>query len=236
MKKILFSLVFLVGFANASEALVAVGAGYKHPLMNVVKSFEAQNPGLKINLSAGNMKQVSTLVKNNKEVLLAVGEKGFLVGKEKLNFTKFLVIGSGHVVIIYKKGVKMTSYKDLLNFQKIAMPNVKGAVYGIRGEQFLTNSGLKAKLKDKLLIVSNVPQTASYVVRGEVDAGIVNMSAALRFKDKIGGFLKVPTTLYKPITIGAGVRKPCLLNEACKAFVKYLQTPKAKEIFKSFGL
>lgn len=236
MKKIFVSLALLSGLLYANSVLVAVGAGYKRPLAEVIKNYELENKSEKINYSAGNMKQVSSLVKNNKSIALAIGEKGFLVQKEKIPFKSFMSLGSGKVVIAYKKGIKMSDIKDLLKLKKIAMPNAKGAVYGIRGKQFLENSGLLKQLKDRLLVVANVPQTASYVVRGEVDAGIINLSSALSFKGKIGGYILVPKQLYKPITIGVGELDGCSKNKACQRFLSYLKSKKAKAVFAKYGL
>lgn len=115
------------------------------------------------------------------------------------------------------------------------MPQPKKAIYGIAGEEFLKNSKLYKEVKDKLYIVATVPQAATYVITKEVDAGIINLTAALANKSKIGGYIVVPNEYYAPINIVAGKLESCN-NKECQSFIEFLSTTKSKDIFKKYGL
>ena len=90
-------------------------------------------------------------------------------------------------------------------------------------------------IKDKLYVVATVPQSMTYIITNEVDAGIVNLTAALANKSKIGGYIEVPQQYYTPIEIVAGKLESSNTKE-CEKFVDFLSTQTAKDIFKKYGL
>ncbi|MBE7358314.1 molybdate ABC transporter substrate-binding protein [Campylobacter sp. RM12327] len=119
-------------------------------------------------------------------------------------------------------------------FTRIATPDNKKSIYGIAATEVLNNTNLK--IDNKLLFVSTVPQTASYVISREVDAGFVNLSEALSIQDKIGGIYKIDENLYKEISIVAFVLQPCNKNKLCNEFLEFLNSDKAKAIVNKYGL
>lgn len=234
LKKIAVSFLALGLSVSAADLKVAAGAGYKKPLMDVIKEYEKN--GTKVDAFFGNMKQVSTQAKQT-DIALIVGDKNFLSTKSELDFKGFLSLGVGKVVIAYPKGKSITSIEDLAydNVQKIAMPQPKKAIYGIAGEEFLKNSQLYEKVKDKLYVVATVPQSMTYVITNEVDVGIVNLTAALTNSSQIGGYIEVPTQYYSPIEIVAGKLGSCSTKE-CEKFLEFLSTQTTHDIFKKYGL
>lgn len=237
MFKIMMSLlVLLLGSALSAESLkIAAGAGYKKPLMDVLKVYEQNHP--KIDAMFGNMAQVLAHAKQG-EVSLLIGDKKFLEKQNEVLFSRYQTIGYGRAVIAYAQGVKLSKIDDLQasSITKIALPDTQKAIYGIAGMEFLKNSQLYEVLKDKLLIVATVPQVATYVITHEVDAGIINLTAALDAKDKIGGYLEIPSSLYTPIEIVAGSLDTCSKNKECTDFVAFLNSNSAKDIFNRYGL
>ena len=106
--------------AHAENLKVAAGAGYKAPLMEVIKEYE--KGGEKIDPFFGNLQQVSTQAKQT-NIALIVGDKNFLATKSNLDFKEYLPLGVGKVVIAYPKGSKLTSVEDLKksSIKRIAM-------------------------------------------------------------------------------------------------------------------
>ncbi|MDD2384746.1 MAG: molybdate ABC transporter substrate-binding protein [Sulfurospirillaceae bacterium] len=237
MVKILLSfLVLFIGSILSAESLkIAAGAGYKKPLIDVLKVYEQTHP--KIDAMFGNMAQIFAHAKQG-EVSLLIGDKKFLEKQKEVVFSSYQTIGYGKAVIAYAKGVKFSKVEDLQapSMTKIALPDTTKAIYGIAGMEFLKNSQLYDVIKDKLLIVATVPQVITYVITHEVDAGIVNLTAALDAKDKIGGYLEIPAALYTPIEIVAGRLDTCSKNKECTDFVAFLNSNSAKEIFHRYGL
>ncbi len=234
MKKI-FILIFLTTISLLAQDLkVAAGAGYKKVVLKVIKEYEKS--GKKVDGFFGNMRQVTTQA-NQTDIGLVIGDKNFLLKKSGLDIKEYISIGEGKVVIAYgKKSAKINSSKDLLseNIKKISMPQPKKAIYGIAGKQFLENENLYNSVKDKLYVVATVPQSLTYIITNEVDAGIINLTAALENKEKIGGYFLVDKNSYSKIEIIAAKLPTC--KKECENFVDFLNTKTAKDIFNSYGL
>jgi len=235
MKKIIALLVLSAIFLQAQALRIAGGAGYKKPIMEVVKLYEKQT-GEKLEPIFGNMKQVSTQAQNT-DIAVVIGDKKYLLKRSGLPFKQYHFLGKGYVVVGYAKGITLSSIDELKSdkIQKLAMPQPKKAIYGRGGEEFLKNSKLYDKVKDKLYVVATVPQVANYVMTGEVEAGIMNLTAALAFKNKIGGYIKVDESLYSPIQIVAGELPTCK-DSTCKNFIDFLSKDEVKKIFKKYGM
>lgn len=236
MKKVVslgFLLVAII--ANASGLKIAGGAGYKKPLMEVVKLYEAKK-SIKLEPTFGNMKQITTQAKNS-DIALIIGDKRYLSTKSGLEFSKYSFLGKGYVVLAYAKGVKIESVADIKSdsIKKVAMPEPKKAIYGTAATEFLKASNLYMSVKEKLYVVATVPQVVNYLVSGEVEVGIINLTAALAFEDKLGGYLKVEESTYIPIEIVVGELPTCK-SATCKDFVEFLQTDDVKKVFQKYGM
>lgn len=231
MKKIV--VLMLVAFAlNASEITLAAGAGYKKMTLELLENFSAKN---KIDSTFGNVRQITTQAQNH-DISLLIGDKKFFDGIEGFDTKVYQKIGDGKLVLIYPKEKAIKSIKDLENasVKKIAMPDAKKAIYGRATTQLIKNANLN--ISNKMLEVATVPQTASYVISGEVDAGFVNLSEALVIKDKIGGILQIDQSLYNQIEIVALELESCSKKSVCKEFLDYLKSDVAKKIIKKYGL
>lgn len=77
----------------------------------------------------------------------------------------------------------------------------------------------------------------SYVVRGEMDAGFVNLVAARCNKDKIGSFTAVKDG-YKPVLMTAVPVKDLKAQDKAdvEAFMVFLASDKATPILNKFGV
>ena len=228
-------MLLCVSFAFGENLKIAVGAGYKKPVTEVLKEYEKTHP--KVDAMFGNMAQIFAHA-SQMEISLVIADKKFLEKQHDLVFTQYQTIGLGKAVLAFAKGIQLSSIEDLAKpeIQKIAMPESKKAIYGDAGIEFLHNAHLYDKVKDKLLIVSTVPQVSAYVVTNEVDVGIINLTAALDNGDKQGGYIEIPSHLYTKIEIVAGSLKSCEQSAQCQSFVSFLSSPAAKEIFTKYGL
>lgn len=232
MKKLL--LVSLMGlFLHADAVKIASAAGYKKPVMEVIAAFEKR--GEKVEALFGNMRQVITQAKNGR-IEVVIGDKIFLE-KSGLPIRGYQPIGKGKVVLAYSKKSHLNGVEDLTKgeIKKVAIPQPKKAIYGSAGEAFLRHENLYEKIENKLYIVAKVPQVVAYLVTGEVDAGIINLTAALANKERLGGYILADEQSYAPIEITAARLDRCK-NGSCGAFLKFLGTPAAQEIFRKYGL
>lgn len=233
LKKLLFIFIASSLTLIASDLKIGADAGYKKPLMEIIKEYEKE--GGKVEAIFGHLKQITTQATQT-DIALILGDKKFLSNTKELNFKDYLALGEGELVIVYAKDKKISSINDLTNknIKKITIPDPSNAIYGIAGTEFLRNSKLEDLIKDKLLVVSTVPQAMTYILTNEVDAGFVNLSEALANKDNIGGFIKIDKKLYTPIEIVVGKLDSC--DEKCEKFLQFLTTKTSKDIFEKYGL
>lgn len=235
MFKILVLLLGVLSLLLQAQSLkVASVAGYKKPMMQIAKEYKDSRKD--VDMMFGNMKKTVSQAKYA-DVCLVVGDKQYLSTKSELDIKSYSKLGEGKLVLAFAKGVNITSVDDLANvsIKRIAMPHAKKAIYGKAAKEFLSHDKLEAKLKDKLYEVATVPQVATYLISKEVDAGFMNLTAALNHKDKLGGYLIIDTKLYSPIDIVAAElnRENC---ENISEFVEFLGSDYAKDTLKRAGL
>lgn len=231
-----FLLVFaLAGLAQAEPLTVASAAGYKKLVTELATAFEAKT-GDKVELIFGNMGQVVAQAKASGKVHMVIGEESFLKQAD-LALASFTKLGQGTLVVAWPKGKSFSVLADLARpgVKRVAMPDPAKAIYGMAGKQALGHAGLTDALKDKLLVVATVPQVMTYVVTGEVDAGLANLTDTLGQAGQIGGYFVVDQALYAPISIGAGVLAGQQTPEVA-AFVAFLGSAQGRELARKHGL
>ena len=164
-----------------------------------------------------------------------MGDEAFLK-KTDLGIKAYGRIGKGALVLVTPKDKQIKDVSELKNLAKIAMPDAKKAIYGVRTTEFLKNSGLEADLAPKMLPVAGVPQVVAYVTNGEVDAGFINSTEAVAREGEFGSVIYIDESLYSPVFISAAKLASCDKNANCAKFLNELKTPRSKEIFAKFGL
>jgi len=238
MKRLVLAFLLLFSFAALAQAeplTVASGAGYKRLVTELAAAYEAKT-GHKTELVFGNMGQIIAQAKASGKIQMIVGEQSFLK-QAGLPLASFTELGKGALVVAWPKGKSFSSLADLARpeVKRVAMPDPAKAIYGIAGKEALAKAGLADSLKDKLLVVATVPQVMTYVVTGEVDAGLANLTDTLGQAGQIGGYFVVDPALYSPISIIAGVLAGQQTPEAA-AFAAFLASPQGRELARKHGL
>ena len=120
--------------------------------------------------------------------------------------------------------------------KKIAVANPEHAPYGKAAVAAMKKENVYDKVSDKLVFGENISQTASFVVSGAADVGIVALSLALspNMKDK-GRHVEIPAADYPPIEQACVVLKSSAQKDAAKAFLNFIKTPAVAEMFRSYG-
>ena len=232
MKKIAFILALAASVSFcADQLIIAAGGGYKKPVSAVIENLKKE--GMDVAGSFANLGQLVIQSRENK-ISFIVGDEAFLK-KSDLNITKFERIGRGTLVLVTPKNIKINDVSEIAKFDKIAMPDPKKAIYGIRANEFLQNAKMDG-VKDKILAVAGVPQVVAYVINGEVQAGFINSTEAVAKKDEFGSIIYIDESLYSPAYIGIARLSACSEQVLCEKVMKEFQSDRSKEIFSKFGL
>lgn len=221
----------------ADPLMIAAGAGYKRPVGELAAAFERAS-GRKVEPLFGNMGQVLTQAAQSDKVAVVFGDLAFLEAATQVSFARFLPAGTGKLVLAWPTGRQLARADGIADpaFARIALPDVRHAVYGKAGSEFLQRSGLADKVKDRLVTVATVPQVSAYLVSGEVDAGFINLTDALGVRDRIGGYIEIDPALYGEIRIVGGVVAGREDLPGVRELAGFLQTPEARAILAKHGL
>lgn len=224
-----------LALAQAAPLTVASGAGYKRLVTELAVAYEAKT-GHKTDLVFGNMGQVIAQAKASGKIQMIIGELSFLK-QSGVPLASFTELGKGTLVVVWPKGRSFSVLSDLAKpeVKRLAIPDAAKAIYGVAGKEALTKAGLLNILADKLLIVATVPQVMTYVVTGEVDAGLANLTDTIGQAGQIGGYFVVDQALYSPICIGAGTLAGQQPPETA-AFIGFITSPQGMAIARKHGL
>lgn len=219
----------------ADALLVAAGAGYRKPVMELLEDF-SKSSGMRTEASFGNMRQVETQARQNPDIALMIGDRAFL---EPMGLAeRFQPLGRGRLVLVTARGQAIASLADLREprFRRIALPDRAKAVYGNAAATCLARLGLAQPLAGRLVEVATVPQVSAYVATGEVDAGFLNRTEALALQGRAGAAIDAPQDCYDPIELSVGVLKGRAGGAAARAFLDYLASPAARQVLERHGM
>ena len=147
----------------------------------------------------------------------------------------------GKIVIWVPKDSKLdlsSGLKALLDpsIKKIAVANPQHAPYGQAAVAAMQKEGVYDKVKGKLVLGENISQTASFVVSGSADVGIVALSLALapNMKDQ-GRYVEIAAGEYPPIEQACVILSSSKNKEVARQFLGFVKTPAIGELLEKYG-
>jgi molybdate transport system substrate-binding protein len=148
---------------------------------------------------------------------------------------------TGRIVLWVPKESKLDLSRGLQvlldpTIQKIAIANPEHAPYGRAAVAALRQENLYDKVYPKFVLGENISQTASFVVSGSADIGILALSLALApsLKEK-GKYVEIPTEDYPAIKQAAVILKSSPNKDTARQFVAFLKTPEMQGLLRSYG-
>ena len=122
------------------------------------------------------------------------------------------------------------------SIKKIAVANPEHAPYGQAAVAAMQNDKIYEKVKDKFVLGENISQTASFVVSGGADVGIVALALALspNMKDK-GRYVEVPAGEYPPIEQACVILASSKNKETARQFLAFIKTPAIGDLLRRYG-
>lgn len=122
------------------------------------------------------------------------------------------------------------------HINKIAVANPQHAPYGQAAVAALQKEGIYDRVKDKFVLGENISQTASFVVSGSADVGIVALSLALSpsMKEK-GRYVEIPTDKYPPIEQAVVILRSSGNKQVAKQFLSFINTTSVADTLRRYG-
>ena len=211
-----------------AETAVTTGMGYKKMLSELCALYKQESGKQLTEVYSGTIGQSLAQHRAGSGVSVFVSDRQTLEDSD-VSFASFQPLGTAVLVLAWKKGLNVESPQDLQS------PKIRSIGYGKAAERFLTQSGLRGPLKDKLRMFSTVPQVFSYLTTGELDAGFVNTAVVKAQGKSIGGSMDIQSG-YDPIEMVAAVVKGAEKDPEVEAFLTFLQSDKARSVYAKHGL
>jgi len=231
-----------LGFCQ--EIRVAAAADLQFALQDVAARFE-KDSGTKVALTFGSSGNFFAQIQNGAPFdVFFSANTDFPKKLEAAGLTvprSYYEYATGKLVLWIPNGSRL-DIKSGLNsltdpsINKIAIANPEHAPYGQAAVAALKKENVYDKISSKLVLGENISQTASFVLSGSADAGLIALSLALgpNMKDK-GRFIEVPSADYPPLQQACVVLKSSGEKAAATAFLAFLRSSKTKELLRSYG-
>ncbi len=147
----------------------------------------------------------------------------------------------GKIVIWVPKDSKLDVSSGLQvltnpSIKKIAIANPQHAPYGQAAVSAMQKEHIYDRIQDKLVLGENISQTASFVVSGSADVGIVALSLAMspNMKDR-GRYAEIPSDEYPPIEQACVILRSSKNTEAAKQFLSFFKRPAIGDALRGYG-
>ena len=158
--------------------------------------------------------------------------KQLLVPASRTDFARNLL-----VLVEPANSSAIASFTDLTKpeVKKIAIGNPKTVPAGQYTEQTLNKLQLLPGIQSKLIYAEDVRQVLDYVVRGEVDAGIVYSSDVLSAGAKVKEVVRAPDDSHDPILYPIAIVKDSKRTDAAQKFIDLVLSSDGQKILAKYG-
>lgn len=240
---LIVSVILALGLSGCSKdskekqnITISAAASLKEPLEEIKGIYEKENDvNITLNLGASGTLQKQIEQGADCDIYISASPKQINV-LEKKNLikkdSKIDLLQNKLVIISNKESNKNLDQNDSDLKFSIGTPKVVPA--GDYAKESLENMGMYDNLKDKIIYAKDVKQVLSYVETNNVDFGMVYKSDALS-SDKCKIYEVVDDNMHKPIIYPAAIVASTKNESQSDKFIKYLNSPKSKEIFKKYG-
>lgn len=244
MRKLFLLFLLIIGALNAGTINIAVAANVSYAIEDLKQEFKKSHPSTKINVVFGSSGKLTAQIKNGAPYMLFMSANMRYpqsLYKDNIATTQPVVYAEGSLVMLsvkkqdFSQGIKLLLNK---NIKTIAIANPKTAPYGIVSREALKSAKIYETIKSKFVYGESISQTVAYI-NIAADIGLIAKSALYsskmsRYKKGIN-WVEVNSKYYTPIEQGVVLLKDAKDNLEAKAFYDFLQSKRAKKIFKDFG-
>ena len=227
--------------ARAAEVRVAAAASLTNALTDLAAAWQAQSGHtVSLNFGASNLLARQIAEGAPADVFFSADE----LQMDRLDKAKLVLAGTRRsllsntltVVVPADSKLVIASPQDLTGpaVRVLAMAEPQTVPAGIYAKQYLRALGLWSKVIDRVVPTENVRGALAAVEAGNADAAIVYHSDAAISK-KVRVAFEVPVAegpkISYPVAVLAGAEQ----REPARAFIDYLASPAAAEVFRRYG-
>ncbi|MEF3696180.1 molybdate ABC transporter substrate-binding protein [Desulfolutivibrio sp.] len=243
MKRLLLSLALVVALACpalAKDLTISAAASLTDAFTECKPLFEKANPGVTVTLnfaaSGPLLKQieqgapVDVFASADQKTMDDAAAKNLIDAASRKNFAQnalVLAIPAGTSTV-----KNLASLSDA-KVTKIGVGNPETVPVGRYTKAALEKLGVWNALSPKCILAESVRQVLDYLSRGEVDAGFVYATDAIKGGDKVKVVEEIP--LEKPVSYPVAVLAASKNKPEAAAFIAFVTSPDGAAVLAKYG-
>lgn len=223
------------------DLYISAAASLTEAMDDIITLYTKENQEVNIILNLGSSGSLQRQIEQGaptdvflsaaKSKMTALKDEGLLMNDESTDLLKNEI-----VLIVPKNSGSINTFDDLIT-EKIkifAMGEPESVPAGKYAQEVLKTLNMNDDLKDKSVFAKDVKEVLTWVELGEADAGMVYQTDAL-VSEQVKIVAKAPSESHTPIIYPAAVIKETKYPEEAKAFLEFLSSEEALDIFNTFG-
>lgn len=226
---------------QAGELTVSAAASLTDAFREVALHFERAHPDttVRFNFAASGVllqqiargAPVDLFASADQATMDDAGQQGLIRSDSRRNFARNALV----LVAPADSDLVVQRLADLATapLQRLALGNPDYVPAGRYGRVALENAGVWSPLEGRIIPIQNVRQTLDYVVRGEVDAGVVYSTDAHLMADKLTVLTEI--SLQEPIRYPIAIVADSQQVTAAEHFIAHLASEKGQAILARHG-
>jgi molybdate transport system substrate-binding protein len=224
-----------------SSVTVSAAISLKDALDQLGREYERDHPGANIAFNYGGSGTLQHQIEQGApvDIFFSAAQKQMDTLQSEgliLADTRHDIVANDLVLIAPSASDDIHTFQDLArsNVKTVALGEPETVPAGMYAQQTLEKLSLWEAVKKKAVYAKDVRQVLTYVAAGDADAGLVYRTDA-QTSPKIRTIFTAPPSSHDPIVYPAAVLKNSKNQSAARAFLEFLETPHALEIFKTYG-
>ena len=223
--------------------LVAAAASLKNAYEDeLIPMFEEQYPGVTVEGTYDSSGKLQTQIEEGLEAdvfmsaatkqMKALDEEGMIASDTIVDLLENKIV----LIVPASSDSKIDSFEKIGDAESIALGDPESVPAGQYAKEALTSLNVWDSIQDKVSFGTNVTEVLNQVAAASADAGIVYATDAASMEDQVTVVAEAPEgSLEKKVIYPVAVVKATAHEDAAKAFVEFLQTPEAMEVFEAYG-
>ena len=228
---------------DGKEVNLAAAASLKNVYdEKLIPMFEEKYQGAKVTPTYASSGDLQTQIENGLETdvfmsaankqMDKLAEEGLVDNDTNLQFLENKVV----LIVPADSDANISSFDDLKDVEgTIAIGDPESVPAGQYAQEVLNNTGLWDTVEPKLSLGTDVTAVLNQVAQGSADCGIVYATDA-KSTDDVKVVCEAPDDALKtPVIYPVAMIKDAKDADAAQAFLDFLQTKEAKDIFVEYG-
>lgn len=226
-----------------TEILVAAAASLKNAYEEeLIPMFQEEHPEIIVTGTYDSSGKLQTQIEEGLEAdvfmsaataqMDALNEEGLIQTDTIVNLLENKIV----LIAPASGGEDLNSFEDIVKAQSIALGDPASVPAGQYAREALTNLGLWDQIQDRVSFGTNVTEVLNQVAASSADAGIVYATDAASMPEDVRVIGEAPEgSLAEPVIYPVAVVAASAHPEEARAFVDFLQTEEAMEVFEFYG-